>query len=177
MLYALLFRHGFNDDPGAPKESIELTTAGRFCLRLDNDRHFNKAGRGSPAGVGVSYGPGVAFGIVFVEQDREVGRSVDIIADTVLVVEQCPVIDWFAFERTCASASMARSSATVASGRRWRWTRCSLSRKASVTARVMLSPVSLASVRASLWASGSLIFKDTQNPVAQQQRAHVNARV
>jgi hypothetical protein len=69
----LLFGHGFNDDPGAPKESIELTAAGRFGLRLDNDRHFNKVRSRDSAGVSVSYGPGVAFGIVFVEQDREDG--------------------------------------------------------------------------------------------------------
>jgi len=67
----LLFGHGLNDDPSAPKESIELTAAGRFCLRLDNDRHFNKVGSRDPARVSVSDSPCIAFCIVFVEQDRE----------------------------------------------------------------------------------------------------------
>lgn len=53
----LLFRQGFNDDLGAPKESIERTAAGRLSLRLDNDRRFNKAGSRNPARVSLDYGP------------------------------------------------------------------------------------------------------------------------
>jgi hypothetical protein len=66
----LFFGYRFNDNSGAAKESIELPAAARFGLSLDNDRHFDKIGGRDPAGVSLSDGARVGFGIAFVEQDR-----------------------------------------------------------------------------------------------------------
>src|ERR1035438_4271842 len=156
----LFHRDRLDDDFSPTEEHVALAACLRTNLPLNHHREFDEIGGADAATRCIMNHLDIQFQFRLSEEDSgQGGRVENHFGRPFSSYRKSAWSRYGRLTRAAARLAIARSSSALALPRRC-GRRSKRSRRASVTTRVMVSPVSWAMAVASRWASGSLMLRD-----------------